>query len=31
MSEFSHDKLEKRKDAYPYEWVYSYEKSNYPS
>ena len=32
MSEFSIDKLEilKRKDAYPYEWVDSYEKFNYP-
>ena len=32
MSEFSSDKLEilKRKDAYPYEWVDSYEKFNYP-
>ena len=33
MSEFPTDKLEilKRKDAYPYEWVDSYEKFNYPS
>ena len=33
MSEFSPDKLEilKRKDAYPYQWVDSYEKFNYPS
>ena len=32
MSEFPIDKLEllKRKDAYPYEWVDSYEKFNYP-
>ena len=32
MSEFPTDKLEilKRKDAYPYEWVDSYEKFNYP-
>ena len=32
MSEFPSDKLEilKRKDAYPYEWVDSYEKFNYP-
>ena len=32
MSEFPLDKLEilKRKDAYPYEWVNSYEKFNYP-
>ena len=32
MSEFPLDKLEilKRKDAYPYEWVDSYEKFNYP-
>ena len=31
-SEFGIDKLEilKRKDAYPYEWVDSYEKFNYP-
>ena len=31
LSEFSADKLEilKRRDAYPYEWVDSYEKSNY--
>ena len=31
MLELSHDKLEKRKDAHPYDWVYSYEKFNYPS
>ena len=33
MPEFSMDTLEilKRKDAYPYEWVDSYEKFNYPS
>ena len=33
LSEFPIDKLEilKRKDAYPYEWVDSYEKFNYPS
>ena len=32
MSEFPSDKLEilKRKDTYPYEWVDSYEKFNYP-
>ena len=32
MSEFSPDKLEilKRKDAYPFEWVDSYETFNYP-
>ena len=32
-SEFGIDKLEilKRKDAYPYEWVDSYEKFKYPS
>ena len=32
MSEFPSDKLEilKRKDAYPYGWVDSYEKFNYP-
>ena len=31
MSEFPPNKLEilKRKDAYPYEWVDSYEKFNY--
>ena len=31
LSEFSTDKLKilKRKDAYPYEWVFSYEKFNY--
>ena len=31
LSEFSTDKLKilKRKDAYPYEWVDSYEKFNY--
>ena len=31
LSEFPADKLEilKRKDAYPYEWVDSYEKFNY--
>ena len=31
ISEFGIDKLEilKRKDAYPYEWVDSYEKFNY--
>ena len=33
VSEFGIDKLEilKRKDAYPYEWVDSYEKFKYPS
>ena len=33
MSQFPTDKSEilKRKDAYPYEWVDSYEKFNYPS
>ena len=33
MSEFFVDKLEilKRKDAYPYEWVDSYEKFKYPT
>ena len=33
MTEFSPDKLEilKRKDSYPFEWVDSYEKFNYPS
>ena len=33
MSEFSPDKVKilKRKDAYPYEWLDSYEKFNYPS
>ena len=33
VSEFGIDKLEilKRKDTYPYEWVDSYEKFNYPS
>ena len=33
MSEFPIDKLEilKRKDAYPYEWVDSYEKFKHPS
>ena len=33
ISEFGIDKLEilKRKDAYPYEWVDSYEKFKYPS
>ena len=33
MSEFSADKLKilKRKDAYPYEWVNSYEKFKYPT
>ena len=33
MSEFSYDQLKilKRKYAYPYEWVDSYEKFNYPS
>ena len=33
ISEFGVDKLEilKRKDAYPYEWVDSYEKLNYPT
>ena len=32
MSEFSPDKLKilKRKDAYLYEWVHSYETFNYP-
>ena len=32
-SEFGVDKVEilKRKDAYPYEWVNSYEKLKYPS
>ena len=32
-SEFGNDKLEilRRKDAYPYEWVDSYEKSKHPS
>ena len=31
LSEFSSDKLEllMKKDAYPYEWVYSYEKFKY--
>ena len=33
VSEFGIDKLEilKRKDAYPYEWVDSYEKFKHPS
>ena len=33
VSEFGIDKFEilKRKDAYPYEWVDSYEKFKYPS
>ena len=33
VSEFGTDKLEilKRKDAYPYEWVDSYEKFKYPT
>ena len=33
ISEFGVDQLEilKRKDAYPYEWVDSYEKFNYPT
>ena len=33
MPEFLTDKLEilKRKDAYPYEWVNSYEKFKYPT
>ena len=33
MSEFNPDELEiiKGKDAYPYEWVDSYKKFNYPS
>ena len=33
ISEFDIDQLEilKRKDAYPYEWVHSYEKLNYQS
>ena len=33
MSEFNPDELQiiKGKDAYPYEWVDSYKKFNYPS